>query len=75
MTWAVERTSGGTTLEQVTYTYDALDNRIGMDENGTQTWTLDDGPDPIMDFASFGSFEIRDLNGPAGDVFDSVLAR
>ena len=27
----------------VTFTYDALDNRIGMDENGTQTWTLYDG--------------------------------
>ena len=43
MTGAVEKTSGGTVLEQVTYTYDALDNRIGMDENGTQTWTLYDG--------------------------------
>jgi hypothetical protein len=39
MTGAVEKTgsSGATTLEQVTYTYVALDNRIGMDENGTQT--------------------------------------
>ena len=52
MTGAVEKTSGGTILEQVTYTYDALDNRIGMDENGTQTWTLYDGCDPIMDFNS-----------------------
>ena len=42
MVTAVEKTSGGTTLESVTYTYDALDNRIGMDENGTQTWTLYD---------------------------------
>ena len=40
MPTAVEKTSGGTRLESVTYTYDALDNRIGMDENGTQTWTL-----------------------------------
>ena len=39
---AVEKTSGGTTLESVTFTYDALDNRIGMDENSTQTWTLYD---------------------------------
>ena len=45
MTGAVEKTSGGTVLAQVTYTYDALDNRIGMDENGTQTWTLYDGCD------------------------------
>ena len=42
MVTAVEKTSGGTTLESVTYTYDALDNRIGTDENGTQTWTLYD---------------------------------
>ncbi len=75
MTGAVEKTSGGTTLEQVTYTYDALDNRIGMDENGTQTWTLYDGSDPIMDFSSSGSLEMRYLNGPAGDLVDTVLAR
>ena len=68
-------TSGSTTLEQVTYTYDALDNRIGMDENGTQTWTLYDGSDPIMDFNSSGSLEMRYLNGPAGDLVDTVLAR
>ena len=55
MTGAVEKTSGGTVLAQVTYTYDALGNRIGMDENGTQTWTLYDGSDPIMDFNSSGS--------------------
>jgi hypothetical protein len=24
-----------------------LDNRIGMDENGTQTWTLYEGSDPM----------------------------
>jgi hypothetical protein len=52
MVTAVEKTSGGTTLESVTYTYDALDNRIGMDENGTQTWTLYDSGNPIMDFNS-----------------------
>ena len=75
MTGAVEKTSGGTILAQVTYTYDALDNRIGMDENGTQTWTLYDGSDPIMDFNSSGSLEMRYLNGPAGDLVDTVLAR
>jgi RHS repeat-associated protein len=76
MTGAIEKTSGGTTLEQVTYTYDALDNRIGMDENGTQTWTLyDDDPDPIMDFNSSGSLEMRYLNGPSVDLVDTVLAR
>ena len=32
-----------------------LDNRIGMDENGSQTWTLYDGSDPVMDFSGGGS--------------------
>ena len=64
-----------TVLAQVTYTYDALDNRIGLDENGTQTWTLYDGSAPIMDFNASGSLTMRYLNGPAGDVVDAVLAR
>jgi RHS repeat-associated protein len=75
MTGAVEKTSTGTVLAQVTYTYDALDNRIGMDENGTQTWTLYDGSDPVMDFNSSGSLEMRYLNGPTGDLVDTVIAR
>ena len=75
MTGAVEKTSTGTILAQVTYTYDALDNRIGMDENGTQTWTLYDGSDPIMDFNGSGSLEMRYLNGPTGDLVDTVIAR
>jgi RHS repeat-associated protein len=75
MTGAVEKTSGGTVLAQATYTYDALGNRIGMDENGTQTWTLYDGGTPIMDFNGSGSLEMRYLNGPAGDLVDTVLAR
>ena len=66
MTGAVEKNTGDTVLAQVTYTYDALDNRIGMDENGTQTWTLYDGSDPIMDFNGSGSLEMRYLNGPTG---------
>ena len=75
MTGAVEKTSGGTVLAQATYTYDALDNRIGTDENGTQTWTLYDGGTPVMDFTGSGSLAMRYLNGPAGDVVDTVLAR
>jgi len=55
--------------------YDALDNRIGMDENGTQTWTLYDGSNPIMDFSGAGSLEMRYLNGPAGNLVDTVLSR
>jgi RHS repeat-associated protein len=75
MTGAVEKTSGGTVLAQVTYTYDALDNRIGRDENGTQTWTLYDGSDPVMDFSSTGSLQMRYLNGPTGAIVDMILAR
>ena len=75
MTGAVEKTSGGTVLAQATYTYDALDNRIGMDENGTQTWTLFSRSSPIIDFNSSGSLTMRYLNGPAGDIVDAVLAR
>ena len=62
-------------IAQVTYTYDALDNRIGMDENGTQTWTLYDGSTPVMDFSGSGSLEMRYLNGPTGQIVDAVLAR
>ena len=43
-----------------------------MDENGTQTWTLYDGSTPIMDFNGSGSLEMRYLNGPTGDLVDSV---
>jgi RHS repeat-associated protein len=66
MVTAVEKTSGGTTLESVTYTYDALDNRIGLDENSTQTWTLYDRGSPIMDFSGSGSLTTRYLWGPTG---------
>jgi RHS repeat-associated protein len=52
-----------------------LDNRIGMDENGTQTWTLYDGSDPIMDFNGSGSLAMRYLNGPTGDLVDTIIAR
>ena len=75
MTAAAERNSGDTIIAQVTYTYDALDNRIGMDENGTQTWTLYDGSKRIMDFNGSGSLEMRYLNGPTGDLVDTVIAR
>jgi RHS repeat-associated protein len=46
-----------------------------MDENGAQTWTLYNGSEPIMDFNSSGSLEMRYLNGPTGQLVDSVLAR
>jgi hypothetical protein len=68
MVTAVEKTSGGTTLASVTFTYDALDNRIGMNENSTQTWTLYASGTPIMDFNGASSLTMRYLWGPTGIV-------
>jgi hypothetical protein len=39
--------------------YDALDNRIAMHENDTQTWTLYDRGAPVMDFNGAGSLTLR----------------
>jgi hypothetical protein len=39
-----------------------------MDENGTQTWTLYDSGNPIMDFNSSGSLTMRYVWGPTGIV-------
>ena len=71
----------GGTIE-ATYTYDALDRRIGIDDNGTQTWTAYDGTSadaqPYADFSSSGSLAVRYLNGPGvvlGGVVDELLAR
>ncbi len=74
MTSAVEKNSGGTTLEQVTYTYDALDHRIGVDTNGTQMWTVYDGQgadaNPYADFNSSGTLLTRYVSGPGiNDIF------
>ena len=50
-----------------TYTYDALNRRIGIDDNGTQTWTVYDGQNPYADFNGSGTLTERYLNGPAVD--------
>jgi hypothetical protein len=62
--------------------YDALDRRIGVDDSGTQTWTVYDGAgadaDPYADFNSSGSLTERYLHGPGvvlGAVVDELLAR
>ena len=55
-----------------TYTYDPLDRRIGVQDNGTQTWTVYDGQNPYADFNGSGSLQQRYLYGPA---VDQVLAR
>ena len=57
----------GGTIE-ATYTYDALDRRIGIDDSGTQTWTVYDGKsadaNPYADFNSSDNFTMRYLSGP-----------
>jgi RHS repeat-associated protein len=60
------------------YTYDALDRRIGIKENGTQSWTVYDGINPYADFNSSGTLTQRYLFGPGainGAVVDELLAR
>jgi RHS repeat-associated protein len=69
---AVEKSSGGTILSQATYTYDALNRRIGFDDNGTQTWTVYDGQNPYADFNGSGTLLTRYASGPA---LDEILAR
>jgi RHS repeat-associated protein len=75
-----EVTTGGTIV--ATYTYNALNQRIGVDDNGTQTWTIYDGksPDanPYADFNGSGSLTERYLFGPgvvSGAVMSVILAR
>ena len=76
MVSAVEKNSGGTTILQATYTYDALDRRIGVDETiggtETKTWTVYDGKNPYADFNGSGTLKQRYLYGPA---VDEILAR
>ena len=75
MTVATEKNSGGTTLNQVTYTYDALDRRIVVNSNGTITRTAYEGSgadaNPYADFNGT-TLHYRYLYGPA---VDELLAR
>ena len=69
-------TEGGTVI--ASYTYDALNRRIGVDDNGTKTWTVYDGTNPYADFTGSGTLEERYLYGPGvvdGAVVDQLLAR
>ena len=65
-----------------TYTYNALGQRIGVKDSGTQTWTVYDGPsadaNPYADFNGSGSLTVRYLFGPTvvnGAVTTGILAR
>ena len=54
-----------------TYTYDALGRRIGIDDSGTQTWTVYNGKtaddNPYADFNASGNLSVRYLDGLAVD--------
>jgi RHS repeat-associated protein len=54
-----------------TYAYDALGRRIGIDDSGTQTWTVFNGKsadaNPYADFNSSGTLKMRYLDGLAVD--------
>ena len=63
-------TVGGTIAAR--YTYDPLDRRIGIQDNGIQTWVVWDSPQPYADFNGSGTLQERYLYGPA---VDEVLAR
>ena len=76
MTGATTKNSVGTTTLQVTYTYDALNRRIGTNVSGGgsagQVWTVYDGQSTYADFVATGSLKVRYLYGPA---VDALLAR
>jgi RHS repeat-associated protein len=75
-----EVTQGGTVI--ATYTYNALDQRIGIQEGGSRTWTVYNGtsPDalPYADFNGSGTLLTRYVSGPGmvdGAAVDELLAR
>ncbi len=52
--------------------------RIGVDDNGSQTWTVYDGQNPYADFNASGTLQERYVHGPGvvnGAVADVLLAR
>jgi RHS repeat-associated protein len=71
---------GGTII--ATYVYNALNQCIGIDDNGTQTWTIYNGksPDalPYADFSGSGTLLTRYVSGPGmvnGAVAPILVAR
>jgi RHS repeat-associated protein len=84
LTGVTEKNSGGSTIMQATYTYDALGRRIGtkVDDDGSgphaavQTWMVYDRPsteaNTYADFDGSGNLLTRYLYAPA---VDALLAR
>jgi RHS repeat-associated protein len=75
-----EVATGGTVV--ATYTYNALDQRIGVKENSTQTWTAYAGTsadaNPYADFNGSGALTMRYLFSPGatnGGLLNEVLGR
>jgi len=74
LTEAVVKTSGGVTLNDEKFTYDANDHRIGTWANGAQqSWTVYDGDTPYLDFTGSGSLTTRYLSDPRA--IDAFFAR
>jgi len=73
----VDQVVGGVKTVLATYTYDALDRRIGVSEGGATTWTLYDGTstNPLMEFNGSGTLTVRYLDGPSVAGVDAVLSR
>ncbi len=75
LTSVVVKNAQGTVLSTSQYTYDPLNNRIGVSVNtgsgAVQTWTAYDGTNPYADFNSSGQTTHRYLYSPA---VDAVLA-
>jgi RHS repeat-associated protein len=80
LTGVTQKNSGGSVIMQATYTYDALDRRIGtkVDADGAgggaavQTWMVYDGDNTYGDFNGSGNVTVRYLNGAA---IDELLGR
>lgn len=80
LTGATQKSSGGSVIMQATYSYDALNRRIGtrVDSDGAgpgspiQTWMVDDGVNSYADFNGSGNVTVRYLYGQA---VDQLLAR
>ena len=71
----VDSVVSGVNTVLATYTYDALDRRIGVTESGATRWTLYDGNSAVLDFNGSGTQTARYLNGPTAAGVDAVMAR
>ncbi|WP_165234108.1 FG-GAP-like repeat-containing protein [Aquisphaera insulae] len=71
----VDSKVGGVTTPLATFTYDALDRRIGRTEGGVTTATIYDGYSPVMDFTGGSTTPTTRYLQGIGAAVDQVLAR